>query len=164
MTKRELEITDPLRVKGILDNSKVLHLALCENNMPYVLAMNYGYEFVDEKLHIYLHGALEGKKLDMIRANANCSFEMDCNVNAFSGEVACQYGTSYESVIGFGKAAIVEDVNEKMRMLSVLMKTQTGKDFEFNEKLVSIVSIIHIEVDEYTAKARPMPKNMSMQK
>ena len=37
------------------------------------------------------------------------------------------------------------------------MKTQTGKDFEFNEKLVSIVSVIRIDCDYYTAKHRPFP-------
>lgn len=44
-------------------------------------------------------------------------------------------------------------------VLSVLMKTQTGKDFEFNEKLVSIVSVIRIDCDYYTAKHRPVPVN-----
>ena len=37
------------------------------------------------------------------------------------------------------------------------MKTQTGKDFTFNDKLVSIVSVIRIEVEEYTAKRREIP-------
>ena len=30
-------------------------------------------------------------------------------------------------------------------------------DFEFNEKLVSIVSVIRIDCDYYTAKHRPLP-------
>ncbi len=37
------------------------------------------------------------------------------------------------------------------------MKTQTGKDFEFDDKMVSVVSVIRIDVSEYTAKKRPMP-------
>ena len=36
------------------------------------------------------------------------------------------------------------------------MKTQTGKDFTFDDKMVSIVSVIRIDVAEYTAKQRPM--------
>ena len=47
-----------------------------------------------------------------------------------------------------------------MDALTILMKTQTGKDFEFNERLVSIVSVIRIDVEEYTAKARPLPPAM----
>ena len=64
-----------------------------------------------------------------------------------SGKVACQYGCSYYSFDGFGTAKIVEVPQEKIKALSVLMKTQTGKDFEFNEKLVSIVSVIRIDCD-----------------
>ena len=41
-----------------------------------------------------------------------------------------------------------------------LMKTQTGKDFTFDEKLVSIVAVIRIDVEEYTAKHRPLPEAM----
>ena len=49
-------------------------------------------------------------------------------------------------------------VEEKKKALSVLMKTQTGKDFEFEDKMVAFVSVIRIDVSEYTAKYRPMPK------
>ena len=51
----------------------------------------------------------------------------------------------------------MDDVEGKKEALSILMKTQTGKDFEFTDKLVSIVSIIKVEVAEYTAKCRPLP-------
>ena len=55
-------------------------------------------------------------------------------------------------VMGKGIAEIVEDVEIKKNALTYLMKTQTGKDFEFNDKLVSVVSVIKIDVSEYTAK------------
>ena len=53
----------------------------------------------------------------------------------------------------------METPKEKIRALRALMKTQTGMDFEFNEKLVSIVSVIRIDCDYYTAKHRPLPVN-----
>ena len=112
------------------------------------------------KLVVYLHSALLGKKLDMIRANPNVFFEMDCDLTPFEGEKPCQYGLSYSSVMGRGCATIVEDVEEKMQALTILMKTQTGKDFTFNERLVSIVAVIRIDVAEYTAKHRPIPEKL----
>ena len=39
----------------------------------------------------------------------------------------------------------MEAPQEKIKAMSALMKIQTGKDFEFNERLVSIVSVIRIE-------------------
>ena len=160
MTKRERQITDEAQILNILDTAKILHLGLAVDNEPYVVPMNYGYTMENGKMVVYLHSALLGKKLDMIRANPNVFFEMDCDLTPFEGEKPCQYGLSYSSVMGRGRATIVEDVEEKMRGLTVLMKTQTGKDFSFNERLVSIVAVIRIDVAEYTAKHRPIPENL----
>lgn len=157
MTRRELEVTDPQVIRGILDKSKILHLGLVDDGMPYIVPMNYGYVMEDGKPVIYLHGAAKGYKLDVIRKNPVCCFEMECEVAPFEGKIACQYGTSYYSLMGRGKAVIVEDAEEKVKAMSILMKTQTGKDFEFTERLVSVVSVIRIDVSEYTAKHRPAP-------
>jgi len=160
MTKRELQITDLKEIQAILDTAKVLHLGLAVNNEPYVVPMNYGYTMDGDKLTLYLHSAVRGKKLDMLRENPNVFFELDCNHIPFESEKPCQYGLAYSSVMGRGKAVLVEDVEEKMKAMTVLMKTQTGKDFSFNERLVSIVAVVRIDVSEYTAKHRPIPENL----
>ena len=160
MTRRELRVTDESQIRHILDTSKVLHLGLAVNDEPYVVPMNYGYTMIDGKLTVYLHCALQGKKLDMIRKNPRVFIEMDCDRQPFEGEKPCQYGLSYSSLMGRGTARILEDVEEKMGAMTALMKTQTRKDFTFNEKLVSIVAVVRIDVEEYTAKHRPIPEKL----
>ena len=160
MTKRELQVTDLNEIKAILDTAKVLHLGLAVDNEPYVVPMNYGYTMEEGKLVIYLHSAMKGKKLDMIRKNPKVFFSVDCDRMPFEGKLPCQYGLVYSSVMGSGTAQIVEDVEEKKRAMSALMKTQTGKDFTFEDRLVSIVAVIRIDVAEYTAKHRPLPEAM----
>ena len=160
MTKRELQVTDLAEIQQILDTSKVLRLGLAVNNEPYIVPMNYGYIMNGEKLTLYLHSAMRGKKIDMLRANPRVFFEMDCDLTPFEGTKPCTYGLSYSSVMGRGEAAIVEDVEEKMEAMTILMKTQTGKDFSFDEKLVGMVAVIRIDVDRYTAKHRPIPENL----
>ena len=160
MTKRERQITDHGQILRILDIAKVLHLGLAVDNEPYVVPMNYGYTEEDGKLVLYLHSALRGKKLDMIRANPNVFFDLECDQAPFEGEKPCQYGLVYSSVMGRGRASIVEDVEEKKKAMTILMKTQTQKDFEFNAELVSIVAVIRIDVAEYTAKHRPLPERL----
>ena len=160
MTKRERQVTDEEQIRQILDNGKILHLGLAVDNEPYVVPMNYGYAFEGEKLVIYLHSSVRGKKLDMIQANPKVFFEIDCDWIPFEGELPCQYGLSYSSVMGKGVARIVEDVEEKKKAMSILMKTQTGKDFSFLDRLVSVVAVIRIDVAEYTAKHRPLPNKM----
>ena len=158
MTKRERQITDKAQIERILNTGKVLHLGLAVDNEPYVVPMNYGYTEEDGKLVVYLHSAVRGKKLDMIRANPRVFFEISCDLHPFEGDLPCQYGLAYSSVMGRGTARIVEDVEEKKRAMSILMKTQTGKDFTFVDRLVSIVAVIRIDVSEYTAKHRPLPE------
>ena len=160
MTKRELQITDEGQIRAILDSAKVLHLGMCVDNEPYVVPMNYGYTLEEGKLVFYLHSAVRGKKLDVLRANSRVFVELDCDRMPFEGEKPCQYGLSYSSLMGRGTARIIEDVEEKMQAMTALMKTQTQKDFTFNEKLVSIVTVIRIDVEEFTAKHRPSPERL----
>ena len=164
MTRREFEVKDPGVIRDILDGSKFLHLGLVDDGMPYVVPMNYGYKMEDGKLTLYLHSAVKGYKLDVIAKNPTCCFEMDWGVEPFEGKIPCQYGITYYSLMGRGKAVLVEDVKEKEAAMTLLMKAQTGKDFEFNERLVSIVSVIRIDVSEYTAKHRPLPGHEPNQK
>lgn len=160
LTKRECLVTDPEQIRHILDSGKVLHLGLSVNDEPYVVPMNYGYAWEDGKLVVYLHSAVRGKKLEMVQTNPKVFFSIDCDRMPFEGRVPCQYGMVYSSIMGRGVASIVEDVEEKKQAMTLLMKTQTGKDFTFEDRLVTIVTVIRIDVSEYTAKHRPLPEAM----
>ncbi|MCI5700829.1 MAG: pyridoxamine 5'-phosphate oxidase family protein [Lachnospiraceae bacterium] len=157
LTKRERQVTEREKIIEILDKSKILHLAMVDGDEPYMVPMNYGYRMEGDKLTLYLHCATKGRKLDIIRENPKVFFELECDVQPFTGRVACQYGMAYASLMGSGRAEIIEDVEEKKESLSIFMKSQTGKDFTFDDRKVSIVTIIKIDVLAYTAKCRPLP-------
>ena len=160
MTKREYRITDEAEIRQILDTAKVLRLGIAVDNEPYVVPLNYGYTLEEGKLTFYLHSAVQGRKLDMLRANPNVYFELDCGHQPFEGQIACQCGLAYSAVMGRARAVIIEDAEAKMEAMNILMKHQTGKSFQFNERLVSIVAVIRLDVTEYTAKHRPVPENL----
>lgn len=158
ITRREREITDLQEILGILDRAKIVHVGMIDGDMPYVVPMNYGYTMETGKLTLYLHGATRGRKLDVLRANPKVFIEIDTDIVPFEGEAACQHGVCYSSVMGEGTAELVEDVEGKKEGLKILMKTQTGKDFDFVDKMVGGVTVIKIHVSDFTAKKRPMPK------
>ena len=108
MTRREREITDIDEIRGILDRAKIVHVGMVDGNRPYVVPMNYGYTLNDGKLTFYLHGAMRGRKLDVIRANPNVFVELDTDIVPFEGEVACKYGLCYSSVMGEGVAFVAD--------------------------------------------------------
>ena len=160
MTKREFPITDEQQLRHILDTAKVLRLGIAVDNEPHIIPLNYGYTLEKGNLTLYLHSAVKGNKLELLRKNPNVCFELDCDLRPFEGKVACQYGLAYQSVSGRGRAVLIEDTAQKMEAMSILMKTQTGRDFTFNERLVSIVAVIRVDVKEFSAKHRPIPENL----
>lgn len=159
ITGREKMITDMNEIIRILDESKIVHVGMVDGDEPYVVPMNYGYSLEDGRLTIWLHGSKRGRKLDIIRENPKVFVEMECSLQPFEGDIACKYGLSYYSLMGRGTAEIVEDVEQKKLGLRLLMKAQTGRDFEFEDKMTTIVSVIKVECSEFTAKHRPLPKN-----
>ena len=157
ITRRELEVTDRSEIIRILDTCKIVHVAMVDDGMPYLVPLNYGYTLEDDQLVLYMHGGLQGRKIDVMGKNPNVFFEMNCEVMAFDGKVACQYGTSYSSIMGSGIVEILDDVEKKKEGLHLFMKSQTGHDFDFTDKMVSAVNVMKITVDEFTAKHRPHP-------
>ena len=57
-------------------------------------------------------------------------------------------------MIGRGRAELTEDVQEKIRGLSLLMKNQTGREFNINEEMAATVEVIKVVISEFTAKSR----------
>lgn len=156
MRRKDREVTDINNILQIVDAAKILHLGMFDSEYPYVLPLHYGYEYKDKTLIFYLHSAKEGHKLDLIRANPSVCVEMECDVELMSGgEIPCKYGAAFSSVIGRGRAEVVNDVQEKIRGLSLLMKNQIGRDFIINDQMASTVEVIKVVASEFSAKSRP---------
>ena len=157
MRRRDRELTKLEEFQYVLDHCDVVHIGIHDGDEIYLLPMNFGYTLErDGKLTLYIHGSLEGKKWDLLRKNSKVAVEMDCDHSMIEGKVPCQYGYGYASIIGVGRAEILEEPKQKEEAMTVLMKSLTGKDFSFNEKLVSIVTMARITVDSYTGKRRPV--------
>ena len=158
MRRKDREITDLVKIEEILKKARVLHLGLSDGDMPYVVPLHYGYTLEDSKLTFYMHGAKEGRKLDLIRANPKAFVEIDADEALVSGgNIACKYGASYASVMGSGTAVVVEDTAEKIKGLQALMRTQTGREFDVTEQMAAGVAVIRVDIDALTAKSRPVP-------
>lgn len=156
MRRKDREVTNIDEIMRIVENAKILHLGLFDSEFPYVLPLHYGCEYTDGSLIFYLHSAKEGHMLDLIRTNPNACVEMECDVELVSGgDVPCNYGAEFSSVIGRGHAEVVDNLQEKIKGLSLLMKNQTGRDFSIDEQMASTVAVIKIVVSEFTAKSRP---------
>ena len=158
MRRKDREIRDSVELERIIDSAKFLHLGLMDREYPYVVPLHYGYELENGKWVFYMHGAKEGRKLDLIRANPNVCIELETEAELISGgDVACRYGSSYASVIGIGKAKILEETEEKIHGLQLLMQHQTGRDFSFTEQMAAGVAVIRVTLQKIAGKERKKP-------
>ena len=133
----------------ILDRNTSGTLALLgDDDYPYSLPISYVY--ADGKL--YFHSAKEGHKIDAIKKSEKVSF---CVIDK-DEIVSEKYTTYFRSVIAFGKAHLVEDVEEIRRIARVLAMKYSA-DFEegITEEIDSSINhmaIIEMTIDHMTAK------------
>lgn len=148
MRKNDREIKDLKNIEKIIDRAFVCRVAFSKDNMPYIVPFSFGYE----KEAIYLHTALEGKKIDILKKNPNVCVEFDLDTELVKGKQACDWTMKYVSVIGFGKVSFLQSLEEKTYGLNVIMKHYADKSFEFPKKVLDKTAIIKIEIDTFTGK------------
>lgn len=159
MRRADREVKDIRDILKIVEKAKIVHLALFDGEFPYLVPLHYGYEFAEDTLVFYMHGAGSGHKIDLIRENPNVCVELECDIELISGgENPCRYGAAYASVIGRGKAELLCDEQEKIHGLKLLMKNQTGREFAVDSKMASSVEVLRVTVSSYTAKARRLQR------
>ena len=129
-------------------------MAFPQEDVPYLVPLNFGYHREGEKLTLYFHGAFEGRKMELLRNRPRVSFEMDCGHELTGKDTACSYGFLFQSVIGWGTAEIVEGEAEKILGLERLMFHQTGREFSITPKEAASVAVFRIQVESLTGKAR----------
>lgn len=122
--KSQFEIKNSILIEDILHNAQYGTLALCKENIPYSVPIN----FVQVNNNIYFHGAKKGTKMEFIRNNAKASFSV---VESYSmiqsyfssnDNLACPATHFFKSVCINGDIEIVRNYDEKVLALQSLMQ------------------------------------------
>ena len=148
MRRKDQEINDIATIEGIIRKAQVCRLALSENGRPYIVPLCFGYK--DNTL--YFHSAREGKKLDILRKNNNVCFEIDIDKELVKGKKACNCSMKYRSVIGFGRAELIDDIEQKRRALNIIMQNYFEGLFRYPEESIENIVIIKVEIESMTGK------------
>ena len=148
MRRKEREIKDKNEIESVIERATVCRIALSDNNVPYIVPLNFGYK--DNCL--YFHSAPKGKKIDIMRRNNNVCFELDIDHKLIESETPCNYSMKYRSVIGFGKAFFVDDFEGKRTALNAIMQHYSGSSYEFSENQLRKVAVIKVVIESMTGK------------
>ena len=149
MRRKDREIKDKKLIESIIKRASVCRIALSENDVPYIVPLNFGHK----NNFLYFHSGKEGRKIDMIRRNNIVCFEIEIDSELVEAENPCNWSMKYYSIIGFGKAFLVEDFEEKREALDIIVEHYSGKSsFEYPEKTVNNVAIIKVKIESMTGK------------
>jgi nitroimidazol reductase NimA-like FMN-containing flavoprotein (pyridoxamine 5'-phosphate oxidase superfamily) len=148
--RNDRELKDPAALEEILKKGLVCHLAMVDGGKPYLVSMNYGYR----EHSLYLHSALEGRKIDIIRNNPEVCFQVITGTRLTTGPDACgDWTMKYRSVTGFGRAVLIENGPEKIRAMHILMEQYTTRGpFEFSPERLEQIMVIRVDIGEMTGK------------
>ena len=152
MRRKEREITELAEIEEIIEKADVCRLALSDNNVPYIVTMNYGYK-KGSKPVIFLHSANNGKKIEILKRNNVVCFQMSTDHKLGKTHVRCNCGMNYKSVVGMGRISFITDKQEKIKALNNIVDRYVIEDKHiFDEKYVGATTVLRIDIDEITGK------------
>ena len=151
LRRNEKAIKDEKIITQMLNEQTYLTIALCNDNNPYLVSLNYVYDAENEVF--YIHCANSGKKNDYLSKNSNVWGQIMEDRGYIKGE--CDY--KYQTVHFKGNFQFIEDLKEKRRALE-LMIDKFEEDPEpvrvkhINEKALKNVNIGRIQIETITGK------------
>ena len=148
MRRKEKEITDIKTIEDIILKSNVCRLAMVDGDKPYMVPMNFGYQ----DGYLFFHSAKQGKKIDVIKENPNVCFEFDHIIRFKKAKMACDWGLEYKSVIGSGRAVLLDNLEEKIKGLDIIMGQYSDRAFEYPDEMLDKTLVIKVQIDSMTGK------------
>ncbi len=151
MRQAAREIMAEAALEAVIRQADVCRLAIFDGEYPYIVPMNFGY--ADRSL--YFHCAREGKKLDLIAQNNRVGFELEAVAQIVAHpELPCKWTTKYQSVIGRGRAHIVQDEGERKTALDLIMQqyTHQKRSWDYPQEHFKLTAILRVEIERMTGK------------
>ena len=155
MRRTDREITNLAAIQKFIQQESIIRIAFYDEGDIYIVPVNYGYLFENDKHIFYFHGAKAGRKFELTKSSPSVGFEIDGNYELLEADIACDFSARFQSVIGTGKLSLVDDFEEKIKGLNLLMKQSTGKDsWNYENKMIDGVAVIKLEADKLSCKAK----------
>ncbi len=123
MRRKEKEITEKAEIEQILRGAMVCRLAMSVDDQPYMVPLCFGYK----DGNLYSHCAREGMKLEFLEKNNKVCFECDMGHEVVRSDRPCEWGMKGLSVIGFGRAHLLDTPEAKREALGLIMEHYGGK-------------------------------------
>ncbi len=149
--RKEKAIENKEEMIAILEGSKYITIAMCENNLPYLVTLSHGYD--RNKNCIYFHCAREGKKVDILSKHSTIWGQAIEDHGYAEGSCDHLYATTQFK----GNVTFVEDMTEKEHALGIMINSlepdpKAVIEEQITEKSVQQVHIGRIDIEYMSGK------------
>lgn len=148
MRRREKAVTEFAGLEQILWQGKVCQLAIPDLPAPYIVPLSYGYRAGV----LYFHSAATGHKIELLRGDPPVGFSVVIDLGIVEGQQGCSWGARFRSVIGQGRIAFIEDLEQKRSALKQLMAQYAEGEFDFPQQAIEETTVFSLVIAEMTGK------------
>ena len=155
MRRSEREITDGEEIDRVIRACPLCRLGFSHPDGAYVVPLSFGFSHENGERVLYFHGAVEGRKMELMRENPLVGFEMDTGCELVHGGRACDWSARFRRVIGTGPPPPAGPGGEG-RALRLIMEHATGSaDWTFPDATLGRTAVFQLTVREICCKAHP---------
>lgn len=153
MKNAEREITDPAAIDRVLLEGKFATIAMCRGDEPYVVTLSHGYD--PGRKALYFHSALEGLKIEILRANPRVCATVILDRGYLTGK--CSH--AYDSVVLTGRLGLVESLEEKKHGMNVMLERLEKDPDEVRRRVLKdesryrTTSILRLDIESIRGKS-----------
>ena len=152
MRREDREITDRATMDAILQRGNLMHLALCDQEVPFLVPVFYAYDGTA----LYFHSAKRGSKIEILKRNNRVCFEISEALGVIPSDQACNFEARHQTVIGHGLATFIEDQAAKIEVLDRIVAQFTSTAFTYPEANLRATAVIRIDISSLKGKRHGM--------
>ena len=140
LRRKDKQITEEHELLDIIQGQKLMTLAMCKDQDPYLVTLNYGFDL--EAKCFYFHCAKEGKKLAYLIANPIVWGQVLEDHGYLDGE--CSH--AFRTVQFRGRVAFLDDVEAKRAALHLMIDQLESDPGPIKERLTKSAGLKNVVV------------------
>ena len=148
MRRKDREIVDREEIDQIVRSANLMRIALVDGDMPFLVPVFYAFD----GSALFFHSAQAGTKMELMKRNNNICFEIGIDQGFIESDEACDFEARHRTVIGIGKAVLVEDEAEKIKALDLIVAHFSRKKFEYPKANLDRTAVIRIDIESIKGK------------
>ena len=158
---RERASYDRASVHAILDQAQICHVGVQLDGQPLVIPMSFGRDGDD----LIVHGALASRLMQTLAQGVPVCVSVTLVDGLVLARSLFNHTMNYRSVVAFGRAYLIEELDAKRRALDVLTEhLMPGRSQEArpaSDKELRAPSVVRITLERASAKVRQGPPSDS---